>query len=78
MMMVLYKFSKSLGYFLRFHQNYFDTHRRRNFRNLPGWTEFAGLRVDAKGGNRIGVLVGGEQKIAGRVDGKVAGRISAG
>ena len=45
---------------------------------MSGGVEFAGLWVDPEGYNGVGILVGGEQEIAGRVDGKVAGGIAPG
>ena len=59
-------------------RNDFNTHRCRDFRYLPGGIKFAGLGVDPEGYNGVGILVGGEQEIAGRVDGKIAGGIAPG
>src|SRR4051794_27416431 len=48
-----------------------DAHRHRHVQGLSGRRELAGLRVDTEDNHRVGVLIGGEQPTAARVDAEV-------
>ena len=53
-----------------------DADRGTDGHGAAGWLERPGLDVDAKDDDVVGVLIGGEQERARRVDSEIAGGLS--
>ena len=53
-------------------QQEFHAHGRRYVRNLPCRSKPSGSGIHAKRHNGIGILIGNEQELAGRIDAEVA------
>ena len=55
-----------------FHGDKSNAHRLADFDGLPGPGQFAGLGIDAEDDHIVGVLIGGNQVLAGGINGKTA------